>query len=233
MHILNIQSAAPYRITATFDVAPDLTPGDYVLKRLDGASLASAVTYVFLNPPGSNTAEIAVGGEGMLDGVVYVLSLPGQPASPSAQIAYRQPMYQSQVPQYPAEDPEAEAFGVDIDWFADGLTGAGDTPTIRGRQCLTNDLAIIAMISKGEIFHRPDAGAGLKLDVNGPMTDFQVKAVVGALTKEWYRDARIAQNSVSVTASVNASTGQLTVAGSVTPLAIDDPTIVRLPGGGT
>ncbi len=231
MVITNIRSSSPYRITVVTDVAADVTATDYVITRLDNASTAATVSYAFAVD--TKTAELVVANEALIDGVVYVVSLPGQSGAPSAQVAYRLPLLQSQVPVSPAEDPEAEAFGVDIDWFADKLTASGDTPVIRGRQCLVNDLAVISMILPGEIFHRPNAGAGLQLNTNAPMTSNQIKQVTGSITREWYKDSRVRQGSVNVTASVLANTGQLIVSGTVIPVAIDEPTVVKLPGGGT
>jgi len=228
---LSIRSFSPFRITVTTDVAPDLTASDYVLTRQDNVSSNATVNYAFASDP--HTVELAIGGDGLVDGVVYTLALPLQPGAPIAVVAYRTPLLQSQTPIAPAEDPEAEAFGVDIDWMADALTAAGDTPTVRGRQCLVNDLAAISVINRGELFHRPDAGASLKLDVNGPMTNRQVSVVTGALVREWSKDARVQRNGVSLRVNVSASTGRLTIFGTVLPIAIDDPLLVKLPGGGT
>jgi hypothetical protein len=230
MVFLSVRSASPYRITVTTDVSPDLTATNYVITRQDGASTAAYVSNAFKT--GFNTVELTVAGEVLIDGVVYIISDPFASGSPSGVVSYRQPLNQSQVPVSPAEDPEAEAFGIDIDWFADSLTGSGDTPVVRGRQCLVNDLAVICLIQKGELFHRPDAGAGVKLSVNGPMGDREVKQVIGAVTREWYKDARVRQGGVDVRGNVDTS-GRLTLTGTVLPVAIDDPTKVKLPGGGT
>lgn len=231
MIFLNVVSRSPFRITVATDVAPDTTPGNYSLVRQDNVSSNAFVAYAFLVD--ANTVELAIGGDGLVTGAVYVLSDPIAPGAPSAVVAYRSPLLQSQVPVAPAEDPETEAFGVDIDWLADALTAFGDTPSVRGRQCLINDLAVIAMINPGELFHRPDAGAGLKLNVNAPMTSKQVSTVTGALVREWSKDARVSRNGATVKAEVSASTGRLTVFGTIIPAAIDDPLIVKLPGGGT
>lgn len=231
MIFTNVRSPSPFRIAVTSDTAPDLTVADYVLARVDNASTAARISHVFTTGP--TTAELVVVNEPLLDGVVYSISLPTQPGAPTATVAYRQPIILSQVPVAPAEDPEAEAFGVDIDWLAESFGPDGDTPQVRGRQCLTNDLAVIALIQKGELFHRPDAGAGVKLFTNSPMTAQGVRLVVGALTREWYKDPRVRQGGVTVKTDVAAATGQLRVYGTVLPVAVDDPTIVKLPGGGT
>lgn len=231
MIFINVRSPSPFRISVTTDTAPDLTAADYVLTRVDNASTAATVSRAFATGP--TTAELVVINEPLLDGVIYNIALPTQPGAPSATVAYRQPLLQNQTPIFPAEDPEAEAFGVDIDWLADSFGPDGDTPEIRGRQCLTNDLAVISLIQKGELFHRPNSGAGVKLNTNAPMTAQQVRLVTGALTREWYKDLRVRQGGVTIRTDVLAATGQLRVYGSVLPVAIDDPTIVKLPGGGT
>lgn len=225
-NILNVVSRSPWRVTVTLDLTPSLVTTDYTITRADGANNYISVSSVFAL--GSNNVELTLSGA-LLDGVAYIISYP---SGSTASVVYRQPSYQSQVPVGAAEDPEAEAFGIDYDWFADGLTAAGDTPMVRGRQCLINDLAVIALIQKGELFHRPDAGAGVKLSVNGPMTDREVKQVVGAVTREWYKDSRVRQGGIDVRGNVDTS-GRLTLTGTVLPVAIDDPTVVKLPGGGT
>lgn len=231
MIFTNVRSSSPYRITVTTDVASDLVATNYVVTRADGASTAATVSLAFQVV--ANVAELVVANEPLIDGIAYIVSNPVASGAPSAQVTYRQPLFQSQVPVSPAEDPEAEAFGVDIDWLADSMTGSGDTPAVRGRQCMINDLAVIAMITKGELFHRPDAGAGVKLFVNGPMTDQSAKLVSGSVTREWYKDPRVKQGGITVVVSRAAATGQLSLVGTVLPVAIDDPTIVKLPGGGT
>lgn len=229
MTIINARSSSPFRITVTTDTAPDTTASDYTITRQDGATTNATVSSAFVT--GFNTADLVVSNEALMDGVVYIIAIPSQ--STSLPVSYRLPLLQSQVPVAPAEDPEAEAFGVDIDWFADALVGNGDTPTIRGRQCFVNDLAVIALIQKGEIFHRPDAGAGAKLNTNAPMSNLSVQKVAGSLTREWYKDPRTKPGGVTTRVDISASTGQLSVYGTVLPLAIDDPAIVKLPGGGT
>lgn len=225
-NIINAISRSPWRITVVLDTTPSVTLSDYTITRLDGADNYSVVSRAFLT--GTNTVELTLT-PGLLDSIIYKVTYTG---GSSAQIAYRQPAIQSQVPVGTAEDPEAEAFGIDYDWFADALTASGDTPMVRGRQCLVNDLAVISLIQKGEIFHRPDAGAGVKLSVNGPMGDREIKQVVGALTREWYKDARVRQGGIDIRPSVDTS-GRLIITGTVIPVAIDDPTVVKLPGGGT
>lgn len=231
MIFINVRSSSPFRITILCDTAPDLVASNYVLARVDGASTTATISLAFSVL--TNTVELVVSDEPLIDGVQYLISDPSALGAPSAVVAYRQPLLQTQVPVAPAEDPEAEAFGVDIDWFADSLTASGDTPEVRGKQCLTNDLAIISLIQKGELFHRPDAGAGLQLNTNAPMSNLYAKQLVAALTREWYRDPRVRTGGVTVTASVDVASGQLQLTGTVVPLAIDDPTIVKIPGGGT
>jgi len=69
--------------------------------------------------------------------------------------------------------------------------------------------------------------------VNGPMTNRQVSVVTGSLVREWSKDARVQRNGITVKVDVSASTGRLTIFGTILPVAIEDPLLVKLPGGGT
>jgi len=168
----------------------------------------------------------------MIPGVAYTLSLPNGPGAPTANLAYTLPLNLSPIPAVGAEDPEAETYGVDIDWLADNFVGNGDTPVIRGRACVVNDLQSLALINPGEIFHRPDAGAGMKLRVNSPNQQNEVSKATAALKREWSRDPRVRQNGVSIKADLS-TVGTLSISGTVQTIAIDEPLNFKVPGGGS
>lgn len=229
MAILNLFSRSPWRITLIKDATPTVTLADYVITRKDSAPTTIVVNYAFLVGP--NAVELSLS-EAMLLGVIYTLTLPNDGGAPSALIAYSQPAVLSPIPGVGTEDPEAETYGIDIDWLADATVGNGDTPTVRGRACVMNDLASLALISPGEIFHRPGVGAGLKLRVNAPGQTAELNSAMAALKREWSRDPRVRQNGVSIKGSLSSS-GTTTIVGTVQTIALDEPLIIKVPGGGS
>jgi hypothetical protein len=146
-----------WRISVTFDgvFGGWTTPANYTLTRADGSPTSAVVSRAFSTD--STTVELALS-EALLEGVIYTLVAVGVTASTSvSMLSPPAPVTSSgQV-----DDPEADAFGVDIDWLAPALDATGDIPEIRGTECLRHDLIAVAMTRPGELFHRPDAGAGI------------------------------------------------------------------------
>jgi hypothetical protein len=73
--------------------------------------------------------------------------------------------------------------------------------------------------------HRPDAGAGLDSDVNGPGND--VGESQAAIKREWLKDPRV--RAVSVPAQIS-TTGDVTFNGNVTPIALNTSIPVTVHG---
>lgn len=220
--ILTTTSRQPSRITVSLDAVPSTNPTNYTISRPDFGPTVIRVTVAWLIGP--TTVELALS-EPMVDGVIYVVAVAG---SGSAQVAYRQPAAPGAV-QMPGEpDPEAEAFGVDIAWITSpALTSAGDVPQRRGAECLRSDLAAIAVTDRGELFHRPDDGAGLNSKTNGPGNASGVGAVGATVKRQWLSDDRVRRVDLSATAN---ALGQVTVNASVTPIVTTEQLQIRAGG---
>lgn len=209
MTLLSVLSKSPWRLTVAVDGAPSLAATDYAIARQDGLAVDLTARRLWL--VGTNTVEIALSGQ-MLDSIVYVLTLPNAAGAPSQQVAYRQTLNPTAVTEPAAEDIEAEAYGVDTDWLSGVRSPTGDLVDVRGVACLKNDLMAVAVIEPGEIYHRPNIGAGLKLDINGPGTNAELARQRGAVVAQWRADSRVSDASASTATS---STGQITLVGNV------------------
>jgi hypothetical protein len=207
-----------WRIRAVFDAAFGAweTASTYTLTRADGARTECTVTRAFSIDV---CAVDLVLSEALLEGVIYVVTAAGVTGSASVGVArtIRQEDARIEV-----GDPEAEAFGVDIDWLATSLDANGDSPEVRGLPCLRHDLVAIANTGPTELYHRPGRGAGLRDRVNGP------SANVGAACRtEWLRDPRV--RTVANTETVN-NDGERYVRSDITPIALDSAFEVRSDG---
>jgi hypothetical protein len=211
-----------WRISVTFDGAfvAWTTPATYTLTRADGSPTSVVASRAFATD--STTIELALS-EGLLEDVIYTLTATGVAGSTSVSVR----AVPVEAVAAADDDPEAEAFGVDVDWLAPALDASGDIPTIRGRDCLLQDLVAIARTSPGELFHRPDAGAGLDAKVNGAVTTDRITADV---LREWKRDERVQRVEVRTSST---SDGETTVRGDVVPIAFptDDPLSVSVTRG--
>lgn len=202
--IVQAIARSPWRVRLVFDGAPGVLT--YTLTRDDGGVTDVTVSRSFGTDPVS--VELALS-TALLLGVVYVVTasngatarvgLPVQPAQRSGPIRA-------------TDDPEAELYGVDLDWLAP-LTATGDCAEVRGVAALRADLAAIARTSPGELFHRPAEGAGLLLGVNGPL-----EAVAARVRTQWQRDTRVSAVSAM---QVSAGDGTVTVSGDIRPRSAD------------
>lgn len=222
-NILRVASASPWRISVVFDSAPTTTTTDYVLTRQDGLTDGAITNYVFFT--GTNVVDLALNQQLSTDSV-YLLSYQG---GTQVALSYRQPANPNLTPTVGQDDPEAEAYGIDIDWFADSLTAAGDVPLIHGLQCLRNDLAATALTFPGEIFHRPDVGAGMQTRVNGPNLPQQLDDIRATLKRTWATDDRVIPGGIDISVDSSVS-GQITATAKVQTVAILDPIVVKTPG---
>lgn len=95
-------------------------------------------------------------------------------------------------------DPEAEAFGRDIDWLSDTLTPTRDLPEAAGLPALKHDLAALAVLNPGELVHRPTAGVGMRRRVNGLGTEESVREVEADVSAAYLADDRVRDVVVAV-----------------------------------
>lgn len=94
-------------------------------------------------------------------------------------------------------DPEAEALGLDVDWFGE-LDATGDAREERGEACLRHDLAARALTRPGELVHQPSAGAAT-VEQNAPSGAARASLYQAALRREALEDDRVEEASVTVT----------------------------------
>lgn len=94
-------------------------------------------------------------------------------------------------------DPEAEALGLDVDWFGE-LDPSGDARTERGEACLRHDLAARALTRPGELVHQPTAGAAT-IEQNAPSGAARASLYQAALRREALDDDRVEDAAVAVT----------------------------------
>ncbi len=207
---LQARARSAWRLVVQFDGAFGglATAATYALARADGARCTAAVRLAWAIDAAG--AELALT-EPLLEGALYTLTAAG--VTGAAQVAHRAALAQA-VGAARAEDPEAEAFGVDWDWLAPALAAGGDLPEVRGRRCLPRDLAAIAVTEPGELFHRPDEGVGLGSDVNGTRAPDEI---AGALRRQWGRDDRVAEVrqlrvTVDTSGTAHADAGIRTIA---------------------
>lgn len=94
-------------------------------------------------------------------------------------------------------DPEAEALGLDVDWFG-AIDATGDARTERGEACLRHDLAARALTRPGELVHQPTAGAST-IEQNAPSSAARASLYQAALRREALDDDRVEEAAVTVT----------------------------------
>ena len=222
MQILTVSAPSPYRIRLSANSALTTTPSDYVISRQDNGAVTITVTNVWST--GTNAVEMSTS-DALSNDFVYVVTLPNASGTPSAVLGYRTPQSITTLPAVD-DDPEAEALGVDIDWLAPALDPAGDSPKIRGRACLINDLAAAALTTPGELFHKPTDGGGMRLKVNGPAIPGQLSGIRASLLRQWTKDPRVRQGGVAIDVS-SSSDGKVSVLGTIQPIAIEDPLTVQ------
>jgi hypothetical protein len=209
---VQVYARSPYRLATAFDATFGgiATAATYTLTRQDGVGTLVTVTRAWTT--GTASAELALS-EALLERVVYVLAAAS--VTGTVLVSFVSPLPQVTA-EAPLDDPEAEAFGVDIDWLADALDASGDIPTIRGRRCLQEDLVAIWLTEPGELIHRPTRGAGLDSDVNGPGTD--LGEMTAKIKRESGKDPRVKSIDAPITI---ATTGEWSVNANVTPRALN------------
>lgn len=191
---------SPWRVTVYLDES-FVGSDDATLYRL---RRAGAVEHTIESAwgRGVGVVELALG-EPLLAGEPYTLTHTS--SASTVGVAYHEPVTPPVAPPLAVldgdvpDDPEAEAFGVDVDWLAPALTSRGDFPAPRGIAAFRHDLAALTFTIPGELIHRPGAGLGIQRRVNQHATDTTLEEV-GAEVSEGYReDDRVRDVSVSLT----------------------------------
>lgn len=191
---LNIAlSLQPWRVRAVFVAAGTYTTlTDWTLRR-EGVT-AHRIAQVWAID--GATVELALD-EPLLPGVRYTLSHASSTRTVAVAFAAAPRDVQ---PAVVAEqgDPEAEVFGRDIDWLADGLTATRDLPEAKGLFALKHDLAALAVLNPGELVHRPRAGVGLRRRVNSSSTEAVLREVEADVSAAYLADDRVRDVTVAV-----------------------------------
>lgn len=210
--LVTAQARSPWRVRVECDgvVANQLVPATYTIARADGLPTDAAAARVLSLD--ARIVELALGAP-LLVGYDYVVSVTGATGTATVAVPIAPPATDVRLA---SDDPEAELFGVDLDWLADNLTPDGLVPEVRGPTCLRDDLVAIALTERGELAHRPDDGLGLGVRVNAPSDPGGARS---AATRQWQRDDRVARLTVTAT---QQTTGELSIVGEITPKALPE-----------
>lgn len=197
--IRRLRAETPRRLVLELDAtdADALDPTSYVVTRTDGVATAVTVDVAWL---ARSTVYVLALTEALVPGVEYTLT-PDWTAARA--VVWRLPLPQTDEEGDPY-DPEAEAYGLDVDWLSDALDGERDAPVIRGRECLKHDLIAVALTHHGELVHDPGVGAGAGGYVNQAGAGRRPAELAATWRRLALEDARVAQADVSYTV---ASTG--------------------------
>lgn len=215
---VQVAAQSPWRLLTLTDstFTGYATAGNYSISRADGLDTTIVVAQVISID--TITQSLALS-DALIPDVIYLLGATG--VTGLMAFSFR-PVSQIASGGGPIDDPEAEAFGLDVDWLSPKLV-SGDTPTIRGMECLRQDATAIAMTEPGELYHRPQDGAGLPKQVNGPASAGDLAA---RLKRQWLKDPRVRLAEPKVTIK---GTGEVVAKADITPLAINLSLPVQVP----
>lgn len=220
-----IEAPQSYRITVGQNAAPSTSTASYTLTRKDGSPCEAHPSLVWVAASNPSVAELALV-EPLLEGVIYTLAVSGAGA---ADVAFRAAVLPSSPTPGEGGDPSAAAFGVDVPWLVDTLGPGRRLSRRTGMACLKHDLATVAVIAPGELFHLPEAGVGLPARLNAPGNDTELKRLQGDLRRQWSKDRRVKRGSIQAEASADG-TGLVTLSGSVESAATGESTTIRSAG---
>jgi hypothetical protein len=213
----NIRTAiapSPWSVRLQFDGVGSLSVATYTLVRKDsGPGTPSIVTAFNPFPADSSTVELTLSSP-LLEATIFTV---GQGGTSFADVAY----YASQTTAAqvdPADDAEAEAFYVDLDWVDGDPDASGDCPKRRGLESYRHDLKLRPFIAPGELVHLPDTGGGMLPSVNSPATDAELQEDAARVEADLRNDPRTDQVFVDPNQK-NDGVGELQI--SAKPVALD------------
>jgi hypothetical protein len=218
--ITQVYARTPFRVRVVFSGgSPAGQPASaFALTRQDGGPNEIVISSLF--PFDTASLELSASSR-LLAGIIYVLTWSGQaiPFSYAAPLAQRQDAAPTRD-----DDPEAEAFGVDVAWLFSEPTAGGDCPQRRGRACNEYDLPRRAVLKRGELVHLPNAGGNLLDSINGPNDVGTALEQAAAVEADRRNDERL----TDVEADVSTDTeGRTLLNGRVVPFATGLPIEVR------
>lgn len=188
----------PWRLTALFAAvfAGQADASRFTLRRTGAAlhPIASAWTVQ------GASVELALD-RPLLDREVYTLahldSAVSLAVSYIAPVTPPRPAALARIDHDVPNDPEAEVFGLDVDWFGAQLTATRDFPVERGPRNLRHGLAVLAHTEPAELIHRPAAGLGLPQRVNAHVSDPVLQELAAEVVTAWQSDDRVREASVT------------------------------------
>lgn len=206
---------SPWRIRAYFSGGDPSSQviGSFSIARQDAQP--STLTLASLFTPDVGQLELCTS-EPLTIGVVYVLTWGANSCPVVFDVAPDDPDYTAAP-----EDPEAEVFGVDLDWLFGSPGPDGDCPQRRGQACLVHDLAAMALLRRGELVHMPTKGADLPTTISGSLAPAALLETQARLESEFRDDDRV--SDLSVTTAVSAGDGQVEYEARVIPVALGVP----------
>lgn len=220
MPIAQLLARTPWRVRVVWDgaVASIDDAAAYTLARADGAGAGPTVRAAWLID--SVAVELALDAP-LLDGLDFTLS---HISGATAPLAWQAPPSADPTTGESPIDPEAEAFGVDLDWLG-ALEPGGDLAEVRGIAALREDLVRLAGTRPGELFHRPTEGGDLPARVNGPATPALLGAMGARVRRAFLTDDRVRAASVALQV---ATDGRVTLSADVRTVPLpDEPIDVR------
>lgn len=197
MDIALVQVPQPRRITVYFAGA-FMGQGDvtkFHLRR--GGVVDTALSAAWTRE--ANVVEVSMV-EPLLDGERYVLA--HDMSATTADVAWfppaTPPAQQARAGFEPEAlgDPEAEVFGLDVDWFGDEQDARGDFPVTKGLAALKHDLAALTVLNPAELIHRPGAGLGMRRRVNATSSDAELQELAAEARAAYLNDPRVRDASV-------------------------------------
>jgi hypothetical protein len=210
--LIAIDARSQWRIRAFFAGGdPSGQPASaFTLARADGG--ANTIKIVNAFTPDMGQREL-VTSEPLSIGTLYAITWSGNTLTCVFNVAPDDPMFAPD-----ADDPEAEVFGVDLDWIFGQPTADGDCPRRTGQECLVHDLAARVELKKGELVHLPTKGANIKQDTNGPAAPADLLATQATLDAEFRDDDRVAD--LAITVEESDSQGGFNYDARIVPVAI-------------
>jgi hypothetical protein len=214
-----VYARTPFRIRVVFSGgSPAGQPASaFALARQDGGPNEIVVSSLF--PFDVASLELSVSSP-LLAGIIYLLTWSAQ----SVAFSYTVPIAQDAQITPADDDPEAEAFGVDLAWLFSAPTADGDCPQRRGRACLEYDLPKRAVLKKGELVHLPASGGGLLDTINGPNDVGTLLELASTVEADWRGDDRLSEVQADISTDTD---GNAILGGRVTPFATGLPMEVR------
>ena len=186
--IQQIITTTPYRATVklTVPAAGYDSAENYSIARADGSFSRLSIDTVIVY--GDTHVELLFD-EAVVPGSRYTITfVPTAATGEFTGIAYD--AIDDVLPDGTIDDPEADAFGIDIDILSPVLEN-GDIPLVTGRECLLMNLSDLCFTAPREIAHRLRDGVGIQRRVNASAAPSRVDEARALIRLAVLGDARI------------------------------------------